>query len=178
MSSTPHFYSSPEMLALIESLESGRSTNEVLSDMARHIEKSSPVKLYASILLLDETGKRLFRGAAPSLPAAYSNQIDGIEIGPNAGSCGTAVFCGHSIYVCDISRDDLWAQFKDLAIPHGLKACWSVPIMSKQNKILGTFALYYDEVRNPTLEERKFIEECAHAAALLIERAHGSRRAS
>jgi len=152
------------------SLEQKNSLNETLADLAKYIEQRNDSRMFASILLLDNAGKKLFRGAAPSLPEAYSKQIDGIDVGPNVGSCGTAVFCGHSIYVCDIERDELWASFKDLALTHGLRACWSVPIMSA-GRILGTFALYYTEVKNPTLEERKLIEECARYAAVLIEKA-------
>ncbi len=160
----------------LNALGEGKNLNDVLVDLARDIEAASPVPLYASILLLDASGRKLFRGAAPSLPESYSREIDGIEVGPNVGSCGTAVYCGHSIYVCDIERDELWASFKELASKNGLKACWSVPITSSTDQILGTFALYYSEVRNPILEERKFIEDCARTAAILIEESTQSLR--
>lgn len=75
------------------------SLNNQLANLARHIEDESSDKVFASILLLDESGKKLFRGAAPSLPEEYSNKIDGIEIGPKVGSCGTAAFFGHAVFV-------------------------------------------------------------------------------
>jgi GAF domain-containing protein len=178
VSSQPNYFPSSLMDLHLASLAQGKVLNESLAELALYVEKMSAGTLRASILLLDESGKRLFRGAAPSLPEDYSCQIDGIEVGPNVGSCGTAVFCGHSIYVCDIERDELWASFKDLALKHGLRACWSVPIVSSTEQILGTFALYYTEIKNPTLEERKFIEDCARFVADLIEKAEDRRRAS
>jgi GAF domain-containing protein len=175
VSNQSNFFPATLINTHLASLERKESLNETLADLVKYIEEKNTSRLFASVLLLDKTGKRLYRGAAPSLPESYSQHVDGIEIGPSAGSCGTAVFCGHSIYVCDIERDELWASFKDLALAHGLRACWSVPIMSTTDRILGTFALYYNEIKNPTLEERKFIEECARYTAILIEKAEEIR---
>lgn len=152
-----------------QSLKDGQPLNDVLNELALYVEDKISSPLYASILLTDKTGKHLQRGAAPSLPEDYSSKIDGIEIGANVGSCGTAVFCGHSIFVVDIETDILWANYKDLALKHNLRACWSVPIFDSEKNILGTFALYYNAIKNPTLEETNFIEKCATTAGQLIE---------
>jgi GAF domain-containing protein len=81
-----------------------------------------------SILLVDETGQHVRNLAAPSLPAAYTAAIEGAAIGPQAGSCGTAAYRGETVVVTDIATDPLWADYKPLALAHGLRACWSVPI--------------------------------------------------
>jgi GAF domain-containing protein len=153
----------------IASIRNKETLNQALSDLVLYIEKNNANPVFASVLLLDETGKRLYRGAAPSLPEAYSKEIDGVEIGPEIGSCGTAVFCAHSIYVVDIENDAFWTNYKELALAHGLRACWSVPIFSSKLKVVGAFALYYSEPRSPSAEECRFIENCAQTAARLIE---------
>jgi GAF domain-containing protein len=132
---------------------------------------SKPSKSFlASVLLLE--GKGLYHVAGPHLPARYQQAVNGLEIGPAVGSCGTAAFCGHPIYVSDISTDPLWARFTDivaLALEAGLRACWSMPIMSA-GRVLGTFAIYHREPRAPTLAERSLIAEAARSAALLLGR--------
>lgn len=175
MFSKGEFFSSDVVAGFSRALKSGRPLNDVLNDLALYIEDKNVSPLYASILLVDESGKRLYRGAAPSLPEDYSKNIDGVEVGPSVGSCGTAVFCGHSIFVVDIETDALWANFKDLALKHNLKACWSMPIFDSNENCLGTFALYYNTIKNPTLEETRFIEKCAKTAGKLIEESRSNK---
>lgn len=152
---------------------SGASDMEsVLSKYLREVEASSDSVLLTSILLIDEGGEHLLHGAAPSLPKDYCDAIDGIAIGPQVGSCGTAAFVGHSIYVTDIASDPLWADFKDLALAHGLRACWSTPIFDDSGKMLGTFATYYRTPRAPLADEIAAI----NAITLRVARAvHATR---
>jgi PAS domain-containing protein len=129
-----------------------------------------------SILLLDASGKHLRHGAAPSLPSAYNEAIDGIEIGPAVGSCGTAAFVGHAIYVTDIERDPLWADFRALAIQHGLRACWSTPFFAPDSTVLGTLAVYYREPRAPTEWEKEVVRHLANSVAVLVGNARLASR--
>jgi len=122
-----------------------------------------------SILILDPGGTYLSHGAAPSLPKVYVQAIDGSAIGPNAGSCGTAAYLGKPVIVSDIAHDALWNDYRDLALPHGLRACWSTPITSGEGKVLGTFALYYHEPRRPTEREREVVRWATPFAAIVIE---------
>ncbi|HEX3536848.1 MAG TPA: GAF domain-containing protein [Stellaceae bacterium] len=123
----------------------------------------------ASILRLDDG--RLYLEAAPGLPVAYREAIDGFEVGPNTGSCGTAAHRGHPIYVPDIANDILWAgcpDLRDIALDAGFNACWSVPIVDAHRRVLGTFAIYHQEPRGPTAAERRAIAEAAEAASKLL----------
>ena len=131
----------------------GESLETVLSKHLLAVESMSDSILLTSILLLDSDKKRLRHAAAPSLPPSYCEAIDGAEIGPAAGSCGTAAYNGHAIYVTDIATDSLWEDYRDLALPHGLRACWSTPIRDGDGGILGTFAVYHLTPRGPTKEE-------------------------
>src|SRR5207244_9423275 len=124
----------------------------------------------SSILLLDPNANRLRHGAAPSLPIAYTEAIDGIAIGPSVGSCGTAAYRAEPVIVSDIATDPLWADYRDLALAHGLRACWSTPILSSSGKVLGTFAIYYREPRSPTPLNHSVIGQVVHLASIAIER--------
>jgi PAS domain S-box-containing protein len=150
---------------------SGAPLAQVLDVLVQTAETQSDGSFLGSILLLDEDGKHLRHGAAPSLPAAYNQAIDGIEIGPNVGSCGTAAHFGHAIVVTDIETDPLWAAFKDLALAHGLRACWSTPFASKDGTVLGTLALYYRQPRGPSENDRETVKLIGSTAGLVVENA-------
>jgi PAS domain-containing protein len=150
---------------------SGAVLEQVLSVLVQTAETQSDGSFLCSILLLEEDGKHLRHGAAPSLPEAYNEAIDGIEIGPGVGSCGTAAHFGHAIVVTDIERDPLWADFKDLALAHGLRACWSTPFLSREGKVLGTLALYYREARGPSEKDRETVKLIAATTGLVVDNA-------
>jgi GAF domain-containing protein len=136
--------------------ENGDALGLILTRYLLSVESEADSYILTSILLLD--GTHLRHGAAPTLPAAYCAAIDGAEIGPCAGSCGTAAFRARPIYVTDIATDPLWADFRDFALPHGLRACWSTPIFDDQKAVLGTFAIYHLTARGPTKDEIAAIE--------------------
>jgi PAS domain S-box-containing protein len=149
----------------------GDSPLEVtLNELIRIVESSSRTGVLGSILLLDADGKHLRHGAAPSLPRAYIEAIDGSEIGPCAGSCGTAAYLGAAVFVSDIATDPLWADYKQIALPHGLRACWSTPILTRGRKVLGTFAMYHREPREPTVRDLMLVDLITQTAALVIDR--------
>jgi signal transduction histidine kinase len=109
-------------------------------------------------------------GAAPHLPDAYNQAIDGQSIGPQAGSCGTAAFTKRPVFVRDIESDPLWAAYREVAGAHGLRACWSAPIVATDGRVLGTFALYYREPREPRPADLEVIARFTHLAGIAIER--------
>ncbi len=155
--------------AMLEQLVRGGSLEEMLTGLLLGHEQLHPGTM-GSVLLCDAEGKHMLHGAAPSLPPAYCRAIHGAPIGPEVGSCGTAAFRGETVIVADIESDPLWAGYRELALPHGLRACWSTPIRSRHGKILGTFALYYREPRVPCPEELAAIEIGARLASVAIER--------
>ena len=154
---------------VLEQIATDRPLSEVLAYLARSIEQESP-EMLCSILLLDSSGTRLTHGAAPSLPAPYVAAIDGVAIGPDVGSCGTAAFRREPVVVSDIATDPLWQEYRDLALSHGLRACWSTPIFAVSGELLGTFAIYYDAARSPRPQDRELIQHTTHIAAIAIER--------
>ena len=141
----------------------------VLEAIVLAVEAEDP-GILCSILLLDETGRRLLLGAAPSLPDDYNQAIDGVAIGPTAGSCGTAAALGRRVIVEDIQTDPLWADYKHLAEAADLAACWSQPIRAANGAVLGTFAIYQRQIAAPDAEDIAFIEAAADLAAIAIDR--------
>jgi PAS domain S-box-containing protein len=141
---------------------------DILDTLCRNIEKTY-AGLLCSILLLDADGKTLRHGAAPTLPKEYSQAVNGVRIGPCAGSCGTAVFRRQQVIVSDIATDPLWADYRQLALPHGLRACWSTPIASQGGRILGTLAVYYREPHTADEEHLQLIAHATHVAAIAME---------
>jgi len=143
---------------------------ETLNELLRLVESTSRTGVLGSILLLDDDGVHLRHGAAPSLPPPYMAAIDGSPIGPVAGSCGTAAYTATPVFVFDIATDPLWAEYKELALLNGLKSCWSIPIMSSRQKVLGTFAMYHREPREPTVRDLVLVDVVTQTAALVIDR--------
>ena len=141
-----------------------------LGELIRIVESTSRTNVLGSILLLDHDGIHLRHGAAPSLPYPYMQAIDGAVIGPCAGSCGTAAFTGQPVFVSDIASDPLWADYKEIALSYGLRACWSIPIMTRGRKVLGTFAMYHQEPREPTVRDLALVDLITQTAALVIDR--------
>jgi PAS domain S-box-containing protein len=154
---------------LLEMIARGTPLAIVLDALCRLVDELSERSL-SSILLLDSDGQRLRHGAAPNLPKSYTDAIDGAVIGPAAGSCGTAAYRNEPVIVSDIARDPLWAEYRDLALPHGLRACWSTPVLASDARVLGTFAIYFREVRSPTLQEHNIVEQVTNLASVAIER--------
>lgn len=154
---------------ILEMVALGRPLSETLAALLRLIEGQSPDML-CSILLLDDSGQRVRHGAAPSLPEDFNRAIDGAAIGPIAGSCGTALYRREPVFVADIASDPLWADYMHLALPHGLRACWSTPIFDADGRALGTFAIYFRETGLPTARHRELIGFATHTSAICISR--------
>lgn len=154
---------------ILDMITKGSSIREILTCIAFQVEKLSTDRLYASILLMDRQGKHLVHGAAPSLPESYNSVIDGIEIGPNVGSCGTAAYTRETIIVENIATDPLWKNFKSLALLYDLKACWSIPLISSDQRVLGTLALYYTDTRRPGDDDMSLIKLFSRTAVIAIE---------
>jgi diguanylate cyclase (GGDEF)-like protein/PAS domain S-box-containing protein len=156
-------------LRLLELMATGAPLAEVLDAFTRSFESIFPGAL-CSVLLMDASGSRMHPAAAPSLPRAFCDAIDGALIGPAVGSCGTAAFIRRTVIVTDIANDPLWADYRHLALAHGLRACWSTPILSTKGELLGTFANYHLQTRAPSAAEMLAIQRSAYLLGLFVER--------
>ncbi|OGO51685.1 MAG: hypothetical protein A2148_10005 [Chloroflexi bacterium RBG_16_68_14] len=161
---------------VLEMVASGAPLHDTLDELVRMVERQTEGML-CSICLISDDGTKLLPAAALGLPVALTNAIaDGIPIGPQAGSCGTAAYRKEPVVVSDIAVDPLWAGFREVALSNGIRACWSTPIFSPTGGVLGTLAMYYGEPRAPGEEERQLIDTVTHLAGIAIE--HDTAEAS
>lgn len=168
---TEHWISEIRKLArdaMLEMVAKGAELSDILNTIVQQVEKEDKNAL-CSVLLLDAEGKHLLTGAAPSLPAFYNKAIHGVEIGMGVGSCGTAAYLGQRVIVEDIAKHEYWKPYAQLAKDAGLQACWSEPIISSHDKVLGTFAIYHSHPTVPKPEDIERISFAANLAAIAIE---------
>ena len=159
---------------VLERLARGDSLSVVLNTLIEVAEESQP-EMIGSILLLDEATGTLRHGASRGLPDFYCEAIDGLEPGPEVGSCGATAFTGRRVIAEDIRTHPFWQNYHELAERASLRACWSEPIIASTGEILGTFAMYYRLPRAPDEHELDFVSSCANLASLAIERVRADR---
>ena len=154
---------------ILEQIARGGPVGPILDGVSRLLEGASD-GVRVSILRLSRDGRTVRHVAAPNLPESYRAVIDGAEVGPSAASCGTAAFRRQRVVVTDIATDPLWEMFRDSALAHGLRACWSMPIFASDESVLGTFGVYALVPRGPSPDELMLLERCSHLTSIAIER--------
>jgi diguanylate cyclase (GGDEF)-like protein/PAS domain S-box-containing protein len=160
---------------ILEMIAMSAPLHDVLDRLMRLVQLQL-IGIFASVLLLDDEGRRLHHGAAPNLAATYVKAIDGLCIGPSVGSCGTAAYRREQVIVADIATDPLWEGYRELAAEHDFRSCWSTPIFSHDGIVLGTFAMYSATVRRPTEAEVSLVEVTTRIAGIAIERKRAEDR--
>jgi diguanylate cyclase (GGDEF)-like protein/PAS domain S-box-containing protein len=141
---------------------------DIADQLCRRVEQIAP-DVVSSLLHIDAAGL-IHPLGGPSLPDDYSRALDGVAIGPDIGSCGSAAFYGEPVLAMDLDTDPRWQPFKTRPLETGLRACWSTPIKAKDGRVIGTFAFYFRECRPPSRWHQRIVEACVHLGALAIER--------
>jgi signal transduction histidine kinase/CheY-like chemotaxis protein len=159
---------------LLERIAQGAPLDAVLHELVALVEREVHGML-GSVLLVDNERGTVHPIAGPSLPASYTQALEGEKIGPAAGSCGTAAYLKERVVVADIATHPYWVDYKFLALSHGLRACWSTPILTAEGTVLGTFAMYYGEPREPLPQELAWVDEATDLATIAILRDRSER---
>lgn len=157
--------------AILEMIVNNTPLTTILYALVTEIESEAPSTL-CSILLLDENGEHFNHVTAPSLPEEYNQAVNGVEIGPGVGSCGTAAYLGERVVVEDVTTHEYWENYTQLAEMAGIRSCWSEPIIATNGKILGTFAIYHKQPASPTQDDIERISFAANLASIAIENRH------
>jgi PAS domain S-box-containing protein len=160
---------------LLEVVGSHSPLSAQLNVLALYVEHLSR-NVRCSILLVDAAAGTLRHGAAPHLPDAYNRAIDGTVFGEGVGSCGTAAARRSLVVVSDIQESPLWRDYRGLARAHNLAACWSTPVVGGGGDLLGTFAMYYSEPREPSAEDLNVLRIAGPLAAIVIQRHRDAHR--
>jgi len=161
-------------LHVLELIAAGSPLRTVLEALVLGIEEQSDAML-GSVLLVDDDGVTLRHGAAPHLPESFNQALEGLAIGPAAGSWGAAAHGKRPVVVADVAVDPLWADYRELAQHHGLRACWSLPVVGAGGDVLGVFAFYFTQPRLPGPHEVRLAQAAVHLARLAIERDRADR---
>ena len=155
--------------AVMEMIANNQPLPDILKQICQMIETQLPHGI-CSIMRLDDEGTHLKMASGAKLPPDYSAMVDGIAIGPEVGSCGTAAYWKRPIIVDDIATSPLWAKFASKTVGEfGLRACWSIPIFTSEHNLLGTFGIYHKEPRRPTPEELDLAYRSTHLTAIALQ---------
>ncbi len=158
---------------ILEMIAKGDAASAVYTEIALMYEERH-LGLRCSMLELD--GRKLRHGAAPSLPKAYCEAVHGLINGPEIGSCGASSYTGNRVLVEDISIDPKWKDLKTVALPYGMRCCWSEPIKSSSGDILGAFGMYLDYPSLPNEEELNSLISAAQLASIVMDREQNQKR--
>jgi PAS domain S-box-containing protein len=152
----------------LEMIAAGAPLTDILLSLCDTIDAQSP-KIISTAMLMDPDGERLWPIAGHRIPHGWIEAITPLTIGADVGSCGSAAFLKQRVVVSDIAADPSWVDYRELALAHGLRAAWSQPLLSKDQQVLGTFAMYYSEPRTPSESDLQLIEGAGHVAVIAIE---------
>jgi len=161
-------FSITSVLKLQKLIFAGSPLSEVLTNIAQLVEARADA-MFCTIWLPSDDGSELRCVAAPSLPG-FSTQVGSMAIGPNGGSCGTAIYRRESVYVTDILTDPIWDHYRDRLVAFGIRSVWSRPLFTSEGKALGTFSINYREPRSPSTNDLQLIEDASHITGIAIER--------
>lgn len=158
---------------ILEMIATGKPASEIYTEIALLYEGRHP-GLRCSMLELQDG--HLMHGGAPSLPKEYCDAVHGLKNGPDVGSCGTSTYTGKRVLVENIETDPKWAKIKHVALPHGMRCCWSEPIKDSSGLVLGAFGMYYNYPALPNEEESNDLKAAARLAGIVMERDHAQKR--
>jgi len=162
-----------ENAEILEMIAIGRPASEIYDAIALMYEERHPGMRCS---LLELHGNKLLHGGAPSLPKEYCDAVHGLESGPDIGSCGTSTYTGKRVLVENIETDPKWANLKQVALPHGMRSCWSEPIKNSSGEVLGAFGMYYNHTALPDEEESNDLKSAARLAGIIMEREQAQKR--
>jgi formate hydrogenlyase transcriptional activator len=161
-------FSIVSVLNLEKLIFAGSPLREVLTNIAQLVESQAD-GMSCTIWLPGEDGKDLYCAAAPSLPG-FTDHVGRMLIGPQGGSCGTAVYRREPVYITDILTDPAWDLYRDRLSPYGIRSVWSRPLFTSEGKVLGTFSINYREPRSSSAKDLQLIEDASHITGIAIER--------
>jgi PAS domain S-box-containing protein len=164
---------------LLEMVATGKSTPSILEALC-HLVEDTAGDCYCSVVLIDASGARLGHGAAPSLPESFVSSIVGRAVNEDSGPCAMAAYLNQPVIASDLVTETRWADesWCSMALAHGIRSCWSMPITSSAGIVLGAFAIYHDEPKSPSGRMRALIDQFAHIASIALERELAQRSLS
>ena len=155
-----------DRLQALEMIATRKPLEQILIQLVQMVERQYP-EIHAMVSLL--RAGRLYPAAASALPQDWLQAMQGVRVGPSAGSCGAAAYWSRPVCAVDIATDPRWDEHKDLALTHQLASCWSVPILAGNGKVLGTLAAYQSKPCRPEKAQGALLQMAGGLAAIAIE---------
>jgi PAS domain S-box-containing protein len=161
---------------LLEMVATGKSTPSILEALC-HLVEDTAGGCYCSVVLIDASGGRLEHGAAPSLPDSFVSSIIGRAVNADSGPCAMAAYLNQQIIASDLATETRWAagSWCSMALAHGIRSCWSMPITSAAGIVMGAFAIYHDEPKLPSPRMQALLDQFSHIASITLEREQAQR---
>ncbi|MEO9337076.1 GGDEF domain-containing protein [Mesorhizobium sp. SB112] len=153
---------------ILRLVANGASLGEAMRELCLAVEEELP-GVVCTVMSVDRAGL-LHPLAVASLSQKYALALDGVMIGPEVGSCGTAGYMRMPVGVTDIAGDPRWAKYKHHPLSVGLNACWSYPITAGYGDPIGVLALYFRECRAPNEKEKAAIAICLDLCDVALRR--------
>ncbi len=154
---------------ILEALADEQPLLDVMDNLCRKVEQIAP-DVVCSVLHVDSAGL-LHPLGGPSLPQVMRRRWTALPSDRMSGLAGPRRFRGEPVLVTDIENDPLWLPYNSAPLASGLKACWSMPIKTRDGRVIGTFAFYFQgNARRPSRLHHGIVDACVHLAAVAIER--------
>jgi signal transduction histidine kinase len=153
---------------VLKMLSQGAPMMEVLNELCNFIDAKSP-GVIPTVLLPDSDGMHLRLAAGPKVPKIWNEAFDGLKLPSHANFQDPAGRQEKTLLLADMRRDPSFAACWGLILSQGVKAAWSVPILSKDRKLLGTLIFFYPTLQPPSERDLELMEQVIHMAAIAIE---------
>jgi PAS domain S-box-containing protein len=154
---------------VLERIASGAPLEDVLLTLV-HLIEAQAADMRCTVLLADTAQTRLrFVATSRYLEDLRPAMEPHLRIGQSAAPCASAAHLKQPVYTRDLAGDALWPNIREVMARFGVRAVWSTPIIGDDNRVLGTFAMYYTEPRLPSPEHVQLIEMAVQLARVTIE---------
>jgi len=154
---------------VLEQLAEGASLNQILTRIAKDAEQQLP-ELLCSILLMDSDRKSLIQGASPSLPDFFV-EIFASKSFEDLGCFFNKVLTeNNTVIIDDLANSECHLNFKNLSFKLNLKSCWSEPIISSGNTLLGMVIFFFCDKQPAEPKNLQYLKRMAQLSAIAIER--------
>jgi PAS domain S-box-containing protein len=156
---------------LLQMMADGYGLDDILNRLCKSVQELTEGGP-ATLTLLNQGSGNTLHCVAPNLSPSFKAAIESGHIIPT----NAEPFHRETLFASDLDADPLWFKHRDLALAHGLRACWSSPVLSFEGGVLGTLALYSREARRFTSEERSICVQFTHLASVVVGRKRNEER--
>lgn len=164
-----HYYHDLERIEK-ELFELKTGNEKKLSDaITIYLEKIESLHPGIVCSVMEVKGNKLFHIAAPSLPQAVKDEVEGVKIGENKGCSAMAAFRKQKIVANNLVYNPGFTGKKEMAATFGLKSCWSYPLIDSQGAAIGVFAVFNKETNAVAGLQEKTIERSVRLLQIIVE---------